>query len=160
MNRRGLVALALATGLLSGCAKGTFTGPSSERAQGSEGFSTEMGYCVDEINRYRATIALPPLDRAAPLEDYATDSARIDTAARQPHTHFRDTNGGGVAQAETELLLWPNADARAVLQQGIRTMWKEGPGGSHYDVLTGSYGTVGCGIFVDGNMMTISQDFK
>ncbi len=159
-----LVALALATGLLTGCAsKGTSTtspSSSSDVASAAPSPASAMGFCVDEINRYRATLNLPALSRSSALEDYATDSARIDQAARQAHMHFTSTNGGGVARAETELLLWPNPDAKSVLQQGLKVMWTEGPNGSHYDVLTGAYSSVGCGIFVEGSVMTISQDFR
>ena len=88
-----------------------------------------MSYCVDEINRYRSSIALPALTRSPELEAFAALSAQIDNIARQPHLHFTQTNGGGIALAENELLWWPNRSVRAVIQQGLATMWAEGPGG-------------------------------
>ncbi len=122
--------------------------------------SAAIAYCEDQINRYRATIGLDPLARSAALEDYAAESARIDSAARQPHQHFSRTSGGGIAKAESELLLWSNQTVMAVIDQGLRFMWSEGPSGDHYQILAGPYTEVGCGIFTEANLVTVAQDFR
>jgi len=42
----------------------------------------------------------------------------------------------------------------------VAQMWAEGPSGSHYQIMTGKYVQVGCGIYMNGNEVTISQDFR
>ena len=39
-------------------------------------------------------------------------------------------------------------------------MWAEGRGGGHYDNLAGRYTQVGCGVFVDGDLVTVVQAFR
>jgi hypothetical protein len=46
-----------------------------------------------------------------------------------------------------------------VIQQGLAMMWAEGPGGGHYENMRGSYTQLGCGVFVNGNEITVVQDF-
>ena len=46
------------------------------------------------------------------------------------------------------------------IQQGLAQMWRVGPGGEHYDILSGSYAEVGCGVFVNGTEVTATQDFR
>ena len=36
----------------------------------------------------------------------------------------------------------------------------EGPGGGHYDNLTGPYTQVGCGIWLNGNEVNIGQELR
>ena len=122
--------------------------------------SVETIFCVDEINRYRATVDMPALTRSTELESYAAESARIDGLARQPHQHFSQTNGGGIARAENELLSWPNGDIHEIIQRGLGVMWTAGPSGTHYKIMVGSYTQAGCGIFVNDHDVTIAQDFR
>ena len=116
--------------------------------------------CTDEINRYRASVGLAPLSRSSSLEQFAADAAQHDAAAGVPHTLFRQTNGGGVAMAETELLLWPNRAVQDVIKLGLSEMWKQGPAGEHYDILAGPYTQVGCGVFVSNGVVSVTQDYK
>jgi len=157
MSGGGVPALTLAATLLVTCC--TSTGPGNP-ASAVASASTEMAFCVDEINRYRALVGQPALTRSGPLENYAADSARVDAAARVPHKHFTEQNGGGVARAENELLAWPNFDVHAVLEQGLASMWNEGPSGEHYQIMIGRYTEVGCGLAVTGADITIAQDFR
>ena len=157
LNSSALPALAVAATLLATyCAP---TGPGNPASAVAKS-STEMAFCVDEINRYRALVGQPALTRSSPLEDYAADSARVDAAARVAHRHFTEQNGGGVARAENELLAWPNFDVHAVLEQGLASMWNEGPTGEHYQIMIGPYTEVGCGLAVTGADITIAQDFR
>jgi hypothetical protein len=128
----------------------------------------DMQFCVDETNRYRAMVDLPPLARNAELEAYATEGARIDGQAHEPHKHFRDTGGGGIAFAENEIPWWPISaygTVRAVIVGGLGLMWAEGPSGpepdNHYDNMTGPYTQVGCGIYLAPNgEVTVTQDLR
>ena len=35
----------------------------------------------------------------------------------------------------------------------------EGPGGPHYEIMIGNYGTLGCGIYESGGSETVVQDY-
>ena len=39
-------------------------------------------------------------------------------------------------------------------------MWKQGEGGTHYRNLVGNYTELGCGIFVNGDEVTVVQAFR
>ena len=39
-------------------------------------------------------------------------------------------------------------------------MWAEGRGGGHYDNLAGRYTQVGCGVFVQTDLVTVVQAFR
>ena len=116
--------------------------------------------CADEINRYRASIGRAALTRSASLEQFAADAAQHDATAGVPHTLFTKTNGGGVAMAETELLLWPNRTVQDVITKGLAQMWAAGPSGEHYSILAGPYSEVGCGIYVGSGEVSVTQDYR
>src|SRR5262245_12859148 len=129
------------------------------------GLEDDLAFCVAETNRYRARHGKPPLRRSAELEAYAAAGARFDTAARRAHKHFEDTPGK-LAYAENECLSfagWSLKSAggtvRGVLTKCLRTFYDEGPGGGHYESMMGEYGTLGCGVYVDGKGVTIVQDY-
>jgi hypothetical protein len=123
-------------------------------------YEPELAYCVDEINRYRASIDVPALQRSAALEAFSAIVARHDATIREAHAYFRLTNGAGIARAETEILWWKNQPVQQVIRKGLAQMWQAGPGGSHYGVLAGDYTEVGCGIFVANGDVTVAQDFR
>ena len=123
-------------------------------------YTAELRLCVDEINRYRASVGRPLLQRSAALEAFAAAAAERDGTVHSAHDHFLRTNGGGTALAETEILWWRGFALKDVIQQGLAQMWRAGPGGEHYDILSGPYTEVGCGVFVNGAEMTVSQDFR
>jgi uncharacterized protein YkwD len=149
IRRAGFI-IVVAT-LVQGC---TLIGPSPAEV------ATEMGFCVDEVNRYRALADLPALARSEVLESFAAESARIDGEANRPHRHFTDTNGAGIARAETELLAWKNGSVHRVIEQGLALMWSEGPDGEHIRILAGPYTQLGCGLSINSNGVTVAQDFR
>jgi hypothetical protein len=120
--------------------------------------AAELGFCVDELNRYRALAGLPAFQNSAGLETYAAEGAKVDATAKQAHTHFRGNNGGGIAKAETELLLWSGGNVHAVIERGVEMMWNER--GEHYDILAAPHAEAGCGIFVNEDGITVTQDFR
>ena len=134
--------------------------PASPAAPSATDVGSSVAFCAEEINRYRESIGRPPLTRSRALEDFATDAARNDAAVRVPHHHFAATNGAGVARAETEMLRWRDASVASVVQRGLAQMWKAGPGGKHYDIIAGPFTEIGCGVSVDGNEITVAQDFR
>lgn len=118
--------------------------------------------CVDKTNQLRATVGKPAVTRSAALEDFADAGAAYDHT-RQPHDHFRATSGGGLAFAENECPHWDlgfgGGDELALMAACIDAFWSEGPGGGHYDNMTGDHGSLGCGLHHDGPDYTIIQDF-
>ncbi len=125
----------------------------------SGNLEADLTFCVTETNRYRATQGLSALTRSTALEAYTAAGARQDGLAHAAHQHFVTTSGGGIALAENELPWWSATSVHAVIQQGLAGMWAEGPGGGHYENMRGSYTKLGCGVFVNGNEITVVQDF-
>jgi hypothetical protein len=128
---------------------------------GTSEFAVELALCVDETNRYRASVGRPALARSAALEAFAAEAARQDTLVRQAHYYFKTTNGDNIARAENEILWWRGFTIEEVIRQGLAQMWRSGPSGEHYDIIVGPYTQVGCGIYVGGNgrEVTVAQDF-
>lgn len=127
----------------------------------------DLAFCVAETNRYRARHGKPSLRRSAELEAYAATGARYDTAARTPHKHFNDTNGGKLAYAENQCLSFHGwslrfggGSVRGTLIKCLRSFYDEGPGGGHYEsMMSDEYRTLGCAVHVAGRGVTIVQDF-
>jgi hypothetical protein len=150
--------------IASGCGKAAHpTAPSAASAVAPADFSVETAFCVQEINRLRASVGEPPLARTDRLEQFAMDAARVDTEEGVPHTHFRRTNGGnGIAMAENTIPWWNvsrHGTVHNVIRAGLDEMWSQGPGGAHFENMRGRYTEVGCGVFVANGEVTVSQDF-
>jgi uncharacterized protein YkwD len=160
---RYLYAIIFTAALSASCSSGD-AGPSSNPVAPTTGASTnleaELTFCVTATNQYRATLGLSALDRSGTLEAYAAAGAQEDGQAHVPHQHFRSTNGGGVAFAENEIPWWSSSSVHTVIQQGLTQMWAEGAGGGHYENMRGRYSQLGCGVFVNGNEITVVQDFR
>jgi hypothetical protein len=129
-------------------------------AAGATSVDSAVTLCADQVNQYRAKVGLGPVTRASDLEDFAAHAAEHDARLGVPHQYFLSNNGGGVSKAENQLLLWKGYAIDDVITQGMATMWAEGAGGSHYQVLTGNYTQVGCGVFISGGEVSVSQDFR
>ena len=126
-------------------------------------YESELQFCVDQTNQYRATVGLPALKRSEALEAYAVTSARVDARSRVPHQYFEKTDGGGVAMAETLVPWWPLSrygSIREIVRRGLARRWAEGRGGGHYDIIVGKYAGLGCGIYSDGTNVTVVQAFR
>jgi hypothetical protein len=118
--------------------------------------------CVDKTNALRATVGKPPVARSTTLETYANAGAMYDYS-HQPHDHFKMTNGGGISFAENECPHWDlsfgGGDLAMLVSKCIDAFWSEGPGGGHYDNMTGPYAKLGCGLYHVGTDYTIIQDY-
>jgi uncharacterized protein YkwD len=150
----------------AGCA--VASSPTSPTATASSAggahYEAEVALCVSETNRLRSGIGRPPLARSADLEAYAAAAARTDGMARTPHQHAQATNhGNGVAVAENELLYWNLSHYRSVqnvIVQGLSQMWQQGEGSPHYENMAGRYRQIGCGVFVQGDDVSVVQAFR
>lgn len=125
--------------------------------------STEAhAFCVEETNRYRAMHDRPAVEWSAELEAYANEGAEHDHHA-SPHDHFTSTGGGGIAFAENECPHWDlsfgGGDMVQLVAACIEAFYSEGPGGGHYEIMLGDYGSLGCGIYQEGTDVTIIQDY-
>lgn len=124
------------------------------------GYLSELQYCADEVNRLRASVGRPGLRRSSELESFAAAAIERDATLRIPHYHFQATGGGGISRAETEILWWRGYTVRRVIELGLAQMWVVGPGGEHYDILTGPYTEIGCGVFESRGEVSVAQEFR
>jgi uncharacterized protein YkwD len=127
-------------------------------------FESEVALCVSETNRLRATVGRSPLARSEALEAYAAAAAKTDGTARTPHQHSQATNrGNGLVTAENELLYWNLSFYKSVqniVLQGLTQMWQQGAGGVHYENMAGNYSQIGCGVFAQGDDVSVVQAFR
>lgn len=138
----------------------TLSGGPTDGTSNPADFAAELALCVDETNRYRASVGRPPLARSDDLASFAAEAARQDAQKHEAHYYFKLTNGHGIARAENEILWWRGFPIREVVQQGIAQMWRSGPSGEHYDIMVGPYTKLGCGIYVNAGEVTVAQDFR
>jgi uncharacterized protein YkwD len=131
---------------------------------GSGRFEPDLAFCVDEVNRLRATVGKPPLKRSPALERYAATAVRHDAAKRKAHDYFESSHyGDGLVRGENEALGWSLAvfgSVREVIARSLAQMWQEGPRGDHYRNMTGEYTEIGCGIYVEGDAVSVAQAFR
>lgn len=126
-------------------------------------YALERQFCLDKTNEYRASVGRPALHRSEALERYADAAAEHDGTNHVGHGYFRMTGGGGVARAENELPWWPLntlGTLQNLIRVGLAGFWGEGPGGGHYENIRGPYTELGCGIFANGNQVTVVQAFR
>jgi hypothetical protein len=112
--------------------------------------------CVDEINRYRASIGRPPVERLREKEACADEQARDDAHAARAHATF----GRCAEGAQNECPGW-GGPADPMIKGCLKMMWDEGPGGGHYENMAGGAKQVSCGFFTNemGEIWSV-QDFR
>ena len=159
---RQLMILAVLFGV-GACGDGDDGGPGGDAAVTAD--QTAHQVCVTETNKYRATTGKPAVQQSATLEAYADVGAMHDFSTA-PHDHFSTTSGGGIAFAENECpqqgnwnLSFGNGDVAMTVVACVKAFFDEGPGGGHYENMMGNYGSLGCGIYVQGQQLTIVQDY-
>ena len=155
-----LAASASACEMTSPSAPSGRTGVASALESEAPAFSAELAFCADEINRYRAGVGRSRLTRSETLEAFAAAAAENDGTSYIAHQFFKSRNGGGIVMAETEILWWRGFSVRTVIEKGLAQMWQVGPRGEHYEILVGPYSEVGCGVFVNGPEVTVTQSFR
>lgn len=137
------------------------TSPTPQTSGATEATAADLTFCVQETNRYRALASKPALTESAALEAFAAEGARIDGTAKIAHAHF--SSAPGVASAENELLAQPLVQFGTVheaIRQALSAFYAEGPGGGHYENLTGPYTQTGCGVYTALGLITVVQDFR
>jgi hypothetical protein len=122
----------------------------------------DLAFCVDVINNYRTMAGKPPLGRASDLERYAAEGASADGMSRVPHQHFR-AGDAGVAAAENEfpfqsLRGWGTLEA--LIAGTTAQIWTENETSEPRRNLVGPYREVGCGLYTNGDEVTLVEDFR
>lgn len=149
------VAVALTTAL--GCGKSP-----TEPSPPVDPYAADRAYCLTETNRYRSMAGAAAVSRSAALDAYADTAARADGTSGTPHGYTNANTPAG-RWAENEILRLRLSDfgsVQGVIRAGFAFFWNEGPSGGHYRNMTGAYSQVGCGIFVNGNDVTVVQHFR
>jgi len=174
-TRTGIVVLWALAIVGSSCKAGTPSPPPTSTAKSTTSTSvpstlrppsatpSDLAFCVQDVNRYRARVRQAPVRQSANLESFAADGARVDAAANEPHYHYRTARGGAMNLYENEMLRADLAGLRSV-QGSIQTMneliWAEGPSGGHYRNALGARTVLGCGVYIANDQITIVQDFQ
>ncbi len=120
--------------------------------------------CVDEINSYRATENLPPLERWVEAEICTHQSSKADSETGNAHGSFGDCN----EWAQNECPGWNSLEA--IVPNCLKMMWDEkllGPNvefsknGHYLNMSSQTYTKVACGFAkkADGKVWAI-QNFK
>ena len=156
-------------GMLFGC-----SGPTGGSDGGGEAVDTGTvasrslleTTCVEEINRYRASVQLAGLEAWADSAMCFSRQAALDIKGGKGHANFglckesaQNTCPGWSASETVESQV-------SVLRNCLRSMWNEGPGSDyskhgHYTNMTNSgYRKVGCGFAFASGSLWINMDFK
>lgn len=145
----------------NGGGSGATSSPGGGASTGNDPFGDARTRCVDRTNELRATKGLPPIARLASAEACADGQAKSDSESGKAHGSFNaclDQVEGwkGVAQNEC-----PNyGSVEDALTKCLDAMWAEGPGGGHYDNMTGDSTDTACGIYqTPAGKIWLVQDF-
>ncbi len=104
------------------------------------------GSALTEINTFRATLGKPPLKYYAEGTDCANKCAEYDNTNgfHKSMTAIKcDSGNSGHAQCE--------GNGQSTQKQIVQFYINEGPGGGHYDIITGGYSKISSGVFPKGN---------
>lgn len=158
----------LCLGLTIGCSGDDASGAANDEGSGggnSGGVQDVYGdarkRCVDRTNELRATIGLGPIPRHASAEACADGQAKADSETGEAHGSFDaclNEVPGWRGVAQNECPGYPSVEA--ALGDCLDAMWAEGPGGGHYDNMTGDSTHTACGIYTtpQGKVWMV-QDF-
>ena len=137
--------------------------------EGSPG-GADPQHNLDELNRYRTQAGVAPLTLDGRLSAFALDASRALESTRVPHGYYEAASSDGSAYsrgfcqsgAEIQAPGWrvqPTVDA--TVEEILRTMMAEGPGGGHHDAIVDSRFTrVGIGILVENGGVWLTNDFS
>lgn len=140
----------------------TATGAGAEAGAGTEagagGDGSAQLACVDAINAYRKSVGSPALTRWMVEESCTDGQAKSDASSGAAHGAF----GQCMEFAQDECPGWPGPADAAMVQDCLKAMWAEGPGGGHYENMKNAqYTQVSCGFYTSpaGKVWAV-QNFK
>ena len=110
-------------------------------------------------------LSRPALEQSAALDEYAATAAEYDGSRHTAHAYANSTDfSGGFVRFENEIPWWSlrlYGTVRAVIRQGIATMWAQGPSGEHYQSMMHPAVTqFGCGVYLGNGEVTVVQAFR
>ena len=156
----------LATSSLAACSSSDGTTTDGKEAGPGPDPSDKYGVarvtCVDEINRYRATMGLAPYAGWTSAGACADDESKSDSESGKAHGAF----GKCGEFAQNECPNWPGPPDSMIVGC-LKMMWAEGPGtpfsahGHYINMSSTSYSSVACGFYKtpSGSYWAV-QDFK
>jgi hypothetical protein len=117
--------------------------------------------CVDEINKYRATLSLPPYAPWTSAEPCVDGQSKKDSETGTAHSAF----GTCGESAQNECPGWPGPPD-SMIKSCLAMMWAEGPGdfsshGHYINMSSSSYTSVACGFYqTPSGDWWAAQDFR
>lgn len=117
--------------------------------------------CLDEINKYRATLSLPPYVGWTSAETCVDGEAKKDSETGTAHSAF----GSCGESAQNECPGWPGPP-QTLIVDCLKMMWAEGPGdfaahGHYINMSSTSYTSVSCGFYqTPSGDWWAAQDFR
>jgi hypothetical protein len=126
------------------------------------------------LNAYRASLGLGTLTLDPQLSTFALEGSRAQMRERRPHGNFQRAARSGAlfrvhgfkgrsAENQGDCDGWPPMGGlEAQIDDCLAAMWREGPGGGHYDAMVNPrFRRVGIGLIVttDGSMW-LTNDFS
>jgi hypothetical protein len=137
------------------------SGTSGSSGGGDDMYGDARKRCVERTNELRASIGLGPIPRLESAEPCADGQAKSDSESGKAHGAFdacldQVKNWSGVAQNECP----GYGSVEQALGGCLDQMWAEGPGGGHYDNMTGKSTHTACGFYTtpQGKVWMV-QDF-
>ena len=125
--------------------------------------SADLAFCLNETNRYRATIGLAALTESTTLDAFAQLAAESDGSTHVGHGYINSHPPTATHAGENEIPWWPldrYGTVQAIIQAGFAGMWAEGPPGGHYRNMSGAFTQAGCGIAIIQSTVTVVQEFR
>ena len=138
---------------------------------------TLIAYNIAGINSYRAKKGLPPVVEDKKLDEYALAGSTQLSVDHKPHAHiehdvkagtigsFGFSGGGAENQGDPSGIFSFSDDmlsnGKQQIDWALATMYKEGPGGGHYDnMMNGAFRRVGIGLLFVGSRLYMTNDFS
>ena len=144
-----------------GATGGSSNTAGSTNTAGGDPYGDARIRCVERTNALRATKGLAPIPRLASAEPCVDGQAKSDSESGKAHGAFdaclnQVEKWKGVAQNECP----GYRNVESTLAGCLDMMWAEGPGGGHYDNMTGGSTHTACGFYTtpEGKVWMV-QDF-
>ena len=144
-----------------GCSSSSDSTPGGGGTDPTDTYGAARTTCVDEINKYRATLGLPGYAGWTSAASCADDQAKSDSESGKAHGAF----GKCSEFAQNECPNWPGPPD-TLIKGCLKMMWDEGPGdfathGHYVNMSSTKYTAVACGYYqTPGGSFWAVQDFK
>lgn len=111
-------------------------------------FSEGRQQCVHRINTYRDSMHVAHLTRSPPKEFCVDTQAMLDYTSNTAHSAFGHCSERGQCECPGWSGTTLAAAVNSIVTGCLQSMWNEGPGGGHYEIMKStSYTKVECGFY-------------